>query len=145
MHLGKVVLPCSNHYEVRPMKKFITLSAAALLLAGLAGCGSAASTPGSSDSSSSSSSSSSSAQAERAVPDVVGMTYKEAYGVLVKDEFYAQLVDPQGATWLTGNPWDDVKVASTDPVAGTMTDVSYINVALDLTQDEYAAETKTEK
>lgn len=119
------------------MKKLIQLSVAALLLAGLASCGTDApsATP-----SESSGTSSGATQSERAVPDVVGMSYKDAYETLVKDDFFAQLVDQKGDTWVTGSPWADAKVASTDPAAGTMTGVSYVNVALELTQDEYAAQ-----
>lgn len=121
------------------MKKFIQLSVAAILVAGLAACGTdaPANTP-----SESASSPAATTQEERAVPDVVGMTYKEAYETLVKDDFFAQLVDKTGATWVEGSPWADVKVGSMDPAAGTMTDVSYVNVALELTQEEYAAQTK---
>ena len=124
------------------MKKLIQLSVTAILVAGLAACGTTApaNTPGESPSASTST-----AQEERAVPDVVGMTYKEAYETLVKDDFFAQLVDKTGATWITGSPWDDVKVASTDPAAGTMTGESYVNVALELTQEQYAAQTKAAK
>ncbi len=129
-------------YEVRPMKKFIQLSAAVVLVAALASCGTAApaTTSGGSPSASATA-----AQAERAVPDVTGMTYKEAYEALVKDDFFAQVVDETGATWTTGNPWDDVKVASTDPQAGTMTDVSHVKVTLQLTQAEYGSQTKAAK
>lgn len=122
------------------MKKFIQFSAAAILVAGLAACGTDA--PGTAPSASPSTSTAST-QEQRAVPNVVGMTYKEAYETLVKDDFFAQLVDETGATWVEGSPWADVKVASTDPEAGTMTDASYVNVALELTQAEYAELTKT--
>ena len=126
------------------MKKLIHLSVAAILVAGLAGCGSATNgtetTP-----SESQSASSTTTQEQRAVPNVVGMTYQEAYETLVKDDFFAQLVDKTGATWIEGSPWADAKVGSTDPAAGTMTDSSYVNVALELTQEEYAAQTKAAK
>ncbi|MHA7178004.1 hypothetical protein ACX80D_15265 [Arthrobacter sp. Sr24] len=124
------------------MKKLVHLSVAAILVASLAGCGSAA---GTSSPSESASSSSAATQEKRAVPNVVGMTYQEAYETLVKDDFFAQLVDKTGATWIEGSPWADAKVGSTDPAAGTMTDSSYVNVALDLTQEEYAAQTKAAK
>lgn len=113
-----------------------------MLMAGLAGCGT--DVPGAAPSESASPSAAST-QEQRAVPNVVGMTYKEAYETLVKDDFFAQLVDETGATWVEGSPWADVKVASTDPAAGTMTDLSYVNVALELTQAEYAELTKTAK
>ncbi|WP_425861133.1 hypothetical protein [Arthrobacter sp. TWP1-1] len=124
------------------MKKFIQLSVAAILIAGLAACGTDApsTTP-----SESASTTAAATQEKRAVPDVVGMTYKEAYETLVKDDFFAQLVDKTGATWVEGSPWADAKVGSMDPAAGTMTDVSYVNVALELTQEEYAAQTKAAK
>lgn len=128
--------------EVRPMKKLIQLSVTAILVAGLAACGTTAPANTTSESTSASASP---AQEQRAVPDVVGMTYKEAYETLVKDDFFAQLVDKTGTTWITGSPWDDVKVASTDPKAGTMTGESYVNVALELTQEEYAAKTGATK
>ncbi|WP_157875105.1 PASTA domain-containing protein [Arthrobacter sp. PAMC 25486] len=121
------------------MKKFIQFSVAALLVAGLAACGTDA--PATSPSESPSVTATTT-QEQRAVPDVVGMTYKEAYETLVKDDFFAQLVDKTGATWVEGSPWADAKVASTDPAAGTMTDESYVNVALEPTQEEYAAQTK---
>jgi len=124
------------------MKKLIQFSVAAMLVAGLAACGTT--TPGATPSETPSSASSPAA-AQRAVPNVVGMTYKEAYETLVKEDFFAQPVDKAGAKWTTGNPWADVKVASTDPAAGTMTDVSYVNVALEPTQDEYAAQAKAAK
>lgn len=124
------------------MKKLIQLSVSAILVAGLAACGTTAPANTSSESPSATATT---AQAERAVPDVVGMTYKEAYETLVKDDFFAQLVDKTGATWITGSPWDDVKVSSTDPKAGTMTGESYVNVALEPTQEEYAAQTKAAK
>ncbi|MGO2540379.1 MAG: PASTA domain-containing protein [Specibacter sp.] len=121
------------------MKKFIQLSVAAILVAGLASCGTGAPVAAPSESPSTSAAA---AQEQRAVPDVVGMTYKEAYEALVKDDFFAQLVDKTGATWVEGSPWADAKVGSTDPAAGTVTDVSYVNVALDLTQEEYAKQVK---
>lgn len=124
------------------MKKLVHLSVAAILVAGLAGCGSAAATSSPSESASSSSAAT---QEQRAVPNVVGMTYQEAYETLVKDDFFAQLVDKTGATWVEGSPWADATVGSTDPAAGTMTDSSYVNVALELTQEEYAAQTKAAK
>lgn len=73
------------------------------------------------------------------------MTYQEAYETLVKDDFFAQLVDKSGATWVEGSPWADAKVGSTDPAAGTVTDVSYVNVALELTQEEYAKQAEAAK
>lgn len=121
------------------MKKIIQLSVAAILVAGLASCGTGAPVAAPNESSSTSAAAT---QEQRAVPDVVGMTYKEAYEALVKDEFFAQLVDKSGATWVEGSPWADAKVGSTDPAAGTVTDVSYVNVALELTQEEYAKQVK---
>lgn len=124
------------------MKKFLKFSVAAILLAGLAGCGTASTATSSNDAPSASTTAT---QEKRAVPNVVGMSYKEAYETLVKDDFFAQLVDKTGATWIEGSPWADAKVGSTDPAAGTMTDTSYVNVALELTQEEYAAQTKAAK
>ena len=126
----------------RPMKKLVHMSVAAILVAGLAGCGTAATATNPSESSSASPTAT---QEKRAVPNVVGMTYQRAYETLVKDDFFAQLVDETGATWVEGSPWADAKVGSTDPAAGTMTDTSYVNVALELTQEEYAAQTKAAK
>ncbi len=127
--------------EVRPMKKLISLSVAAILLAGLSACGSDSSaTP-----SDAPSTTAAAAQDERAVPDVVGMTYDKAYNALVGEDFFAKLVDENGDEWITGNPWADVTVKSTDPAAGTMSDASYVNVTLTVTQDEYAKQTETAK
>lgn len=121
------------------MKKIIQFSVAAVLVAGLAACGTTAPATAPSESPDTSAAAT---QEQRAVPDVVGMTYQEAYGTLVKDDFFAQLVDKTGATWVEGSPWADAKVGATDPAAGTMTDVSYVDVALELTQEQYAAQTK---
>lgn len=121
------------------MKKFIQLSLAALLIAGLSACGSTA--PASS-SSETASVSAAATQEKRAVPDVVGMTYKEAYETLVKDDFFAQLKDENGENWIVGSPWADVEIATMDPAAGTMTDESYVDLTLTVTQDEYAKLTK---
>jgi len=125
------------------MKKFIQFSVAAVLVAGLAACGTGG--PGAAPSETPSATSSAPAQAERAVPDVAGMTYSEAYNALVGEDFFAKLVDETGAEWTTGNPWADVTVKSTDPAAGTMSDASYINVTLTVTQDEYAKQTQAAK
>lgn len=121
------------------MKKLIQLSLAALLIAGLSACGSSAPAATSSDASNTSSAAT---QEKRAVPDVVGMTYKEAYEALVKDDFFAQLKDSSGATWVTGSPWADAEIATMDPAAGTMTDESYVDLTLTVTQEEYAKLTK---
>lgn len=134
--------PRTVNKKVRLMKKFIQLSITAIVVAGLAACGTTAPANTSSEAPSSAAIT---AQAERAVPDVVGMTYKEAYETLVKDDFFAQLVDKTGASWTTGSPWDDVKVASTVPKAGTMTGESYVKVALELTQEEYAVQSEAAK
>ncbi|SEE42275.1 PASTA domain-containing protein [Arthrobacter alpinus] len=124
------------------MKKFIQFSVLAMVVAGLAACSTNVPTtiPDAAPSASATSTAS-----KRPVPDVVGLSYKEAYETLVKDDFYAQLVDETGSTWTTGSPWNDVKVASTDPAAGTITDVSYVNVQLEITQAEYAEQTKAAK
>lgn len=120
------------------MKKLISLSFAAILLAGLSACGTdSATTPRSAPSATAAA-----AQEERAVPDVVGMTYSEAYNALVGEDFFAKLVDESGAEWTTGNPWADVTVKSTDPSAGTMSADSYINVTLTVTQAEYAKQSE---
>lgn len=116
------------------MKKFIQLSLAALLIAGLSACGSTAPATRSSDTASVSATA---AQEKRAVPDVVGMTYKEAYETLVKDDFFAQLKDDNGDNWIAGSPWADVEIATMNPAAGTMTDESYVDLTLTVTQDEY--------
>ena len=124
------------------MKKFIQFSVAVVLVAGLAACG----TDGSGTSSSETPSTTAAAAPEqRAVPDVVGMTYSEAYNALVGEDFFAKLVDESGAEWTTGNPWADVTVKATDPAAGTMSSASYINVTLTVTQDEYAKQTESAK
>jgi len=124
------------------MKKIIQLSAAAILVATLAACGTNAPAA---TSSGTPSETTAATQAKRAVPNVVGMTYQEAYETLVKENFFAQLVDKTGARWIEGNPWADAKVASTDPAAGTMTDASYVKVALTVTQEEYAKQVKAAK
>ncbi|WP_449372635.1 PASTA domain-containing protein [Arthrobacter psychrolactophilus] len=121
------------------MKKFIQLSLAALLIAGLSACGSTAPATSSSDTASVSAAAT---QEKRAVPDVVGMSYKEAYETLVKDDFFAQLKDENGENWTEGSPWADVTIATMDPAAGTMTDESYVDLTLTVTQDEYAKSTK---
>ncbi|ALV45092.1 hypothetical protein MB46_05820 [Arthrobacter alpinus] len=124
------------------MKKFIQFSVLAMVVAGLAACSTNVPTtiPGAAPGASATSTAS-----KRPVPDVAGLSYKEAYETLVKDDFYAQLVDKTGSTWTTGSPWNDVKVASTDPAAGTITDVSYVNVQLEISQAEYAEQTKAAK
>lgn len=119
------------------MKKIIQFSAAALLVAGLSACSGTAAPQ------ESPAASSPAAQEERAVPNVVGMSYREAYESLLKDDFFAQLVDETGAPWLTGSPWEDLKIAATDPAAGTMSSDSFINVVPEKTQEEYAATLKT--
>ncbi|WP_181034175.1 PASTA domain-containing protein [Arthrobacter sp. GMC3] len=124
------------------MKKFIQFSVAAVLIAGLSACGTSAPSAAPSNEASASPTAT---QAKRAVPDVVGMTYKEAYNTLVKGDFFAQPVDETGAKWVQGNPWDDVKVVSTDPAAGTMTDTSYVNVTFNMTQAAYADLSKAAK
>lgn len=124
------------------MKKFIQFSAALVLVAGLAACGTGG--PGASPSETPSSTAAA-AQEERAVPDVAGMTYSEAYNALVGEDFFAKLVDEKGVEWTTGNPWADVTVKSTDPAAGTMSSASYVNVTLTVTQDEYAKQTESAK
>lgn len=124
------------------MKKFIQFSVALVLVAGLAACGTGA--PGASPSETPSSTAAA-AQEERAVPDVAGMSYSEAYNALVGEDFFAKLVDEKGVEWTTGNPWADVTVKSTDPAAGTMSSASYVNVTLTVTQDDYAKQTESAK
>lgn len=124
------------------MKKFIQFSVAAVLVAGLAACGTGG--PGAS-SSETSSTPASAVQEQRLVPDVAGMSYSEAYNALVGEDFFAKLVDEKGVEWTTGNPWADVTVKSTDPAAGTMSSASYVNVTLTVTQDDYAKQTESAK
>lgn len=123
------------------MKLRISAFVAATLIAGLTACG-GGEEQNANDAASTSASASATAAA-KPVPNVVGKTYLEARSLLNKSDYYARLIGKDGKEWTTNIvPNESVLVVSMSPSAGTVSANDYIEITVNLTQEEFTAAVK---
>jgi len=120
------------------MKRLISAVLTALVVASLAACGSgqqaAAPAP------STQTPTPTKTQAMRAVPDVTGKPFLDARSTLWHADFNpVTFVGPDGKKWGNSAPDEMLKVVSSKPAAGQMTDATTIEVTVDMTEGQQAA------
>ncbi|HEX9089668.1 MAG TPA: PASTA domain-containing protein [Arthrobacter sp.] len=121
------------------MKRYISAVLAATLIVGLTACGGGTPVARTAPTSSVSATP---APTSRPVPDVAGKTFPEARKILNKAGFYGSAWDKDGKKWGSIPPDDAVKVTSTTPAAGTVTDTDEIHIQVAVTEAENTAALK---
>ncbi|MBT2555620.1 PASTA domain-containing protein [Arthrobacter sp. ISL-5] len=116
------------------MKHYISAVLAATFIAGLTACGGGAQEA----SPSTASASATPTRTARAIPDLARKSFTDAQDTLRGDGFVVSIVGKNGTEW-TGGVDDTVKVVSTVPAAGEVTNATDIAVTVNITQDEFLA------
>lgn len=121
------------------MKRYVSAALAAILIAGLTGCGGGE--PQAAPTTASASPSATPTKVSRPVPDVTGKSYSAARSALSGEGFFVTVVGKDGKKWTT-IPGDKVTALSTKPAAGTVTDATDVEITVSMTETEQAAAVK---